>query len=382
MITRRSVLGSGMMLAAAGLLPGRALADDGVIVNDIALEDGRVWIAASIEGKGPYHFLIDTGATQSFIEDGFARSLRLEAVRGHPMRGVGGHVADYNWYRAKQVVVGNGTGLPDALFAGIGKRLNNDAVGAFGAGLFTGYDSDLDFAHGQWRVYQHGRPNFDGLVKLPSRLNPSNGAARIEVDATIDGFACDWLVDTGAPGLSLTGRAAAKSGLWDSGKPYAPSMAYGLGDGAGTRSRIMRADRFKVGPFVFEKMLVTLNQPGSLSGDQAGIMGLEALQLLDLTTDVSHATLWARPNGRPTPRRSYPLSGLWIDDVKGRVTVSDVGIGSPAAAAGVHVGDVLAGGDLRTLIRTINGPAGKQVALRIDRGGAQQDVRYTLTDYF
>ncbi|MBC9031687.1 aspartyl protease family protein [Sphingomonas sp. JC676] len=380
-IDRRSVMGGGLALAAAGVPLGRAIAADGdVVINHIALEDGRVWIAAKIEGKGPYFFIVDTGGTFSFIEDSFAKSLGLQKVNGKQMAGVGGKVADYSAYVAREVTLASGTRFPDMLFTGIGKRLSKDAVGAFGAGLFTTYDSDLDFVKGEWRAYPKGRPNFDGLTRLPGRFTKEEGgqAPRIQIEATIDGYSGAFLADTGAPGISLNGRAAAKSGLWDDSKPFAPTRIGGIGD-ASIPGRIVRASKVQVGPFVFEGMLITLSKPGTVSADQEGLLGLSALSLLDLTTDVSGAgSLWGKPNGLKPRRGGYPLSGIWIDENKGRLVVGAVGTGSPAVAAGLKQGDVLVGGNLEAMLGAINGPPGKQVALTVESSGARREVRYML----
>ncbi len=377
---RRGVIG-GLALATTGLPLRRALAADGdVVVNHIALEEGRVWIAAKIEGKGPYFFIVDTGGTFSFIDDSFAKSLNLQKVKGRQMTGVGGKVADYSAYVAREVTLASGTRFPDMLFTGIGKRVSKDAVGAFGAGLFTTYDSDLDFVKGEWRAYPKGRPSFDGLTKLPGRFTREEGgqAPRIQVEATIDGYSGDFLVDTGAPGISLTGRAAAKSGLWDDTKPFAPTRVGGIGD-ASIPGRIVRASKVKVGPFVFEGMLVTLSKPRTVSSEQEGLLGLSALSLLDLTTEVKGAgALWGKPNGMKPRRGGYSLSGLSIDENKGRLVIGEVGTGSPAAAAGLKQGDVVIGASLDAVLAATNGPPGKQVALTVESGGAQRDVRYML----
>lgn len=377
---RRSMIG-GLALAATGLPLRRARAADGdPVVNHIALEDGRVWIAAKIEGKGPYFFIVDTGGTFSFIEDSFAKSLGLQKVKGQRMVGVGGKVADYSAYVAREVTLASGTRFPDMLFTGIGKRLSKDAVGAFGAGLFTTFDSDLDFVKGEWRAYPKGRPNFDGLTKLPARFTKEEGgqAPRIQVDATIDGYSGDFLVDTGAPGISMNGRAAAKSGLWDDSKPFAPIWVGGIGD-ANIPGRVVRARKVQVGPFVFENMLVTLSKPGTVSSEQEGLLGLSALSLLDLTTDVTGGgSLWGKPNGLRQPRGGYALSGISLDENKGRVVIGEVGTGSPAAAAGLKRGEVLVGGTREGIRGAINGPPGTEVALTVESGGTQREVRYTL----
>jgi len=44
----------------------------------------------------------------------------------------------------------------------------------------------------------------------------------------------------------------------------------------------------------------------------------------------------------------------------------------------VQTGDVVIAADLPAALRQINGPPGRQVVLKIERGSAQQEVRYTL----
>ena len=380
-IGRRSVVGGGLALAAAGVPLGRAFAaDKPPYVNRIAIDGNRVWIAAKIGDKGPYFFIIDTGAYISLINDAFAKSLGLSKRLGQAAMGIGG-VSDHSWYNAGTVSLASGIRFPEMLFAGTDAKLGKDAVGSFGAGLFTTYDSDLDFAKGEWRAYTGGRPNFDGLVKLKSRFTKDSGGARIIADATVDGFEGDFLIDTGAPGeILLSGRAAANSGLWNDSQPYSPGRLHGIGKGS-VEARTVRAKRLKIGPFVFERPLVRLSAPGTPSAPQDGIIGLKTLGLLHLTTDVSSGTLWAAPNEAPQAPSTYPLSGVWLEEERGRVVVEEVGTGSPAAAAGLRKGDVLIGGDLPAMIRAINGGPGRQISLKIQRGGTQQDLHYTLADY-
>lgn len=379
-IGRREFVSGGAALTALGLVPARAAAAGAPIVNSIALENGRVWIAAMIEGKGPHLFLIDTGSALSFITDDFAKKIGLERTRGQPRYGVGGGVSDYSWYIAHDVRLASGTRFPDMVFAG-SRSIDGDGVGGFGSGMFTSYDSDFDFVKGEWRVYPSGRADRAGFVPLPSRFTKEKIAPRIMADAVIDGFSGDFVLDTGASmDALLSGRSAARSGLWDDSKPYAPTQAKGFGR-EGIPSRYVRAGRISLGPLVFERPLVMLNAPGTQSfGD--GLVGLGVLGRLDLTTQASRGTVWAKPNGRSEGWGRYPLSGLWLDERKGGgATISDVGTGSPAAAVGLKKGDVLIGA-FPELLRTINGGPGKEVTLQVASGGAApRTVRYTLAPW-
>lgn len=90
--------------------------------------------------------------------------------------------------------------------------------------------------------------------------------------------------------------------------------------------------------------------------------------------------MYAAPNGLPKKPSGYPLSGLWLEEEKGRLLIDDVGTGSPAALAGLKQGDVLPG-TMQDALRTINGPPGKPVVLTVESGGAKREVRYTLKSW-
>jgi serine protease Do len=381
MVDRRSVLGGAVAVAAA--LPfGRALAVERVYTCSIALTEGRVWLAAGIGDNGPYLFILDTGGIVSLLDNELAKSLKLKEVpKRLQLFGIGG-VSDFPWYDAGEVRFGNGIRLPHMLFAGTAMRLGQDARGSFGAGLFTSFDSDLDFVKGEWRTHPDGRSDMGSLVRLPSRFSNSvDEGSLIYADATVGNYSGEFLLDTGALGeVSLESRASAKSGLWHDDRPYAPMQARGIGRGR-VPTRLVRVDVMKIGPFAFEKPLVMLTKPGSIVNSGDGVIGLKTLSRLHLSTQVSTRSVWAAQNGARLTSNQYPLSGLWIDNDDGRMTVADVGTGSPAAAAGLKVGDIIVGAEFRTLLRQINSGPGTVVPLTIERAGKRQDATLTLKPF-
>src|ERR1700744_3485884 len=87
-IGRRTLLQG---LAASTLVPAMASRAQGrVITTPIALEEGRVWIAATIGGSRPLQFIIDTGAVVSLIQERLARELGLRARGNFRLIGAGG----------------------------------------------------------------------------------------------------------------------------------------------------------------------------------------------------------------------------------------------------------------------------------------------------
>ncbi|KQN25038.1 hypothetical protein ASE86_01865 [Sphingomonas sp. Leaf33] len=380
MLDRRTLLGAAL---AAPLLPAAVTAQTRrKLVNSIAVEDSRVWIAAQIgSDPKPRYFVIDTGANVSLIDDALAKRLAMKVIGQSDLLGVGG-VSRFPYYGGGKLTFASGLRVPNMLFAGTDARLGRDAAGALSAGLFTSYDSDLDFVKGEWRAYPDGRGDFTGLNRIPSRfISDRMYGVRILADAVLGGMSGEFLLDTGAPGqVVVEGRAALRSGLWSADRPYAPAQGSGIGR-ARVKRRIVRGGPLVIGDVTFPRPLVAVSAPGTPGHDGDGFIGLGILERLHLTTQIKPGTLWIAANTRPAPAERYSFSGLWFDREGDDIVVGDVGTGSPAAAAGIEVGDRVSSILWEELLRRNGQAAGSDMALRIVSGGKGRDVTLKLTPY-
>ncbi len=101
MFDRRTILGAAV---AAPLFPYHALAQKRRLINSIAVEDNRVWIAAQIgTDPKPRYFVIDTGANVSLINDALASRLGMKTIGQSDLMGVGGVVTgtDFTFGKAR-----------------------------------------------------------------------------------------------------------------------------------------------------------------------------------------------------------------------------------------------------------------------------------------
>jgi hypothetical protein len=255
-------------------------------------------------------------------------------------------------------------------------------MGALSASLLTFADSDLDFEAMEWRRYPDGRPARPDFTMLPGRIQrarPGGGAATLLVDARIDGQVYRLQVDTGSPAqLHLWSRAARRSGLWDNGRPFAPVRPSGIG-GEGARGRLKRVGDVRLGRLVFPRALAVLEDPAAddpHAGD--GLIGLPLIQRMNMSTDVRRAALWARANAVPPPPERYGLSGLWVEPGRSGVAVVEVSPASPAAEAGLQVGDTIADVSLDAFVARLSGRPGDTVDIAYRRGGEARRARLTL----
>lgn len=383
MISRRNLLAA---MGVAGVWPGVALAAERRMLRaSIALEENRVLVAVGMAGKGPYIFMIDTGGVVSLVHDTLAKTLKLPIIGHSALGGAGGHDI-YPLYQAKDFVIGGSIRQASVALVGVGDlHFGNDIEGTLAAGILTVADSELDFDAGELRIYPDGRGERPGFTRVPSSIRRMYGrqteSPYIFAGVAVGGQSFDCMLDTGAPrALSLFSNAARRSGLWDDSRPYVPLRSHGLG-GEGPISRIVRAPSLALGGLSIDRPLVMLSPAGTESaaiGD--GIGGLALIRRFNLSIDARARTLWVQPSRQPAVTERYGLSGLWFDRKGDVAEVAAVGTGSPAAEAGMQVGDRVVGAWEEVLRSTNRGP-GTAVTLDIDRKGAKRAVSFTLRPY-
>ncbi len=364
---------AGIPLAAARQAP---------IIANMRVAQRRALIDVQFRDGPPHAFLIDTGGFHSLIDERLARELKLRSLGGIGMRGLGG-LENMTLYRAPEVVFGGAVRQRDVTFGGLrDPRFGAGVQGTLAAGVFTVVDSDLDFDAGEWRLWPEGRPDRAGFVKLPAKITAPaarEGSPKIIAEGVLGGRTLRFLLDTGAPkAINLFGPAARASGLWDANMPQAVIRPFGIG-GAAPLGRLVRAEAIAIGPLRFERPLVQLHQPGSRGGNGFdGIIGLDILQRMNLSTDTKARTLWAMPNRQPAYEERYGLSGMWVDAKGDSVVVRAVGARSPAAEAGIAEGDRIVGMPVAQVIRAISQDPDTVVPLTVERGGKRRTAEVRL----
>lgn len=371
MLDRRSLL----LALAASPLAGPALAQDGAIVAPIQLKDERVLVEARLNGQGPYSFAIDTGAVVSGVEEEIARQLGLPVIRKVRLLG-----REFDLFKVSDLTLGGAVRQADAALFGLKGNLRG-ASGLIAAGMVTTFDSTLDFERMEWRVHPRGLAERPGYERLDSWVRVdagANGSKRIGLVAMLDGKPLKLLVDTGMPRTVVLERDVGRRlGYWDDSRPFAPVASSGIAGVAPRPSRALRGGLLQVGGMRFEAPVVTVQDGPPPQQDYDGIIGLPVLERMNLSVDSQAGILWAKANGRPGWRERISRTGLWVDAAPGGAKVSVVGTGSPAAAAGLKVGDRIRGESFAALLRLL-GADQAPITLTVEGRGA---VTITPADY-
>jgi hypothetical protein len=210
----------------------------------------------------------------------------------------------------------------------------------------------------------------------------NSGSPRLFGQAEVNGRKLRFLLDTGAPGgASLTLHAARALGLWADDRPWAPQQTRGIG-GIGDIGRIVRTDSLTFGGRTFTRPLVLLRGRKDEAGDDIdGVLGLDILRQFSLSTEPRTSSLWVKPFDAAPSAEHYGFSGLWIDSARDGARIAAVGTGSPAASAGLVVGDRIVGDSFASLVRKIAGPPNTQVTLTVLRDGVARPVNLTLARF-
>ena len=175
-LDRRAVLG-GVGLA---LTAGSALADtdeDGGVRVPLVVRRGQPLVAVELNGRGPFTFLVDTGAGAFGITAQAARKAGLPQAARMDISGVSGGVVSVASWFARDVRVGG------AFQLGL-SRFSEDLVGGLD-GLIPG-DAFLAqpvrfaLADGEMRIYPKRRPDVSGVCAPGRRVR---GAAQQRPDS-------------------------------------------------------------------------------------------------------------------------------------------------------------------------------------------------------
>ncbi len=341
--------------------------------------DHRVRIAVTLNGQGPFPFVLDTGAEISGIQVDLARRLGLAVQRQVRLGG-----RPFDLYAIDELVLGGAVRQEDAALFGLDRSPNLGGDGLLAAGLVTTLDSELLFESGLWRVHPDGLIDPPGYEAIEARLEAPRVAGlstRIHGPVDVGGQRVDAVFDTGAPhAFSVPVAVADRLGLMNEDRPFAPVASSGIQGRAAAPARLMKAPPLTVGSETFddERMIVRI------ADDTAGavILGYPVLRRLDLALSNGRRSIGVRRNALRPVDRPYGLSGLWVEAAGDAVRVEVVGARSPAAEAGLLRDDVITNlGPLDRALPALRGTSGTEIPLTVRRRGETLQMTLRLRDF-
>ena len=365
--------------------------------------DGFIVVDIRLDGLVPVKFIFDTGSQHTILTDpAFLRligrvpdqSIRIVgsdlslAFEGALVRRVGIEVGDVS-IRSQPLIV-----IDDA-------RLDLQAItgqavyGILGMRAFSAYALTIDYAAEQLTL----TPNAPRIPRRGTEVLPLEvveGKAYVTAAARVHPAYSDslrLLLDTGAS-LEMLMHAERTDTLLYPPQLVIGQIGYGLG--GSLYGYVGRSDTLGLGPYALPDIVThfqTLDNDELRSelAPRRGIIGNRLLERFLVTIDYPRSQLILRPTRRFRKRRAYDRSGLRLvsDGLNLEyVRVQLVVEGSPAAAAGMKIGDrilYINGAPVRLTSlegckRRLRRRPGKRIRLRIMRANQPVVVSFRLRE--
>jgi predicted aspartyl protease len=378
------------------------MAADDPVTYPFAVTGGMAWAAVQLNSKNPpLPFLIDTGAGGFAVLRSTAEALKLSYYGKATIQSAVGRT-QASFFGAS-VTLGGVVREPWLALAGI-DVLPDQMQGLIPLARFR--VMGMDFDRREVLISSHmprdpegyhsldldaGRGVSGSVDRLGAYTNDDNNQLlkdhRPVIDVELNGEPVKLMVDTGSSGgVFLYPDYVKRKGLWDQFPRY---IAVNIQTIAGqAAARIVRAERLKVGRFVFANPPVMLGDPADSGRDgvntEAGLIGMEYVRRLNFISDPQRRKLWIRPNGSTADGYRYDRAGVEIAKVGDVDQVVALAPGSPADRAGLRLGDRVRGwrgGDTAAgLSWSLMGAPGSVVELQVERGGQVSALAIVLEE--
>jgi hypothetical protein len=376
-----------------------ALPDDAAIEGGAAratlpfrLLNNHIYVAAFVNGKGPYTFIVDTGGHLG-LSPRLAAELGAAAQGQAPESGAGEKIASTAFAPVEQIKLGDVSLRRQTAFVG---NIYDAAVegvpvdGMLGFELFRRFVVQIDYGRQTLTFFDPARfrPADDGV------LTPFVFYDHLpDVAGKIDGVPARFDIDTGSRSeLDMTSPFVRRMDLHAK-YPDAIQAVDGWGVGGPVSATVVRLGSVTLGDVRVDGPVADLSDAkhGSFSdANYDGNIGSALLKRFVVTFDYGHQRLYLRRlSPPPVDAGDFDRSGFWINASPSGYVVTALDRGGPAEAAGFQSGDVITKidgrparmaelSDVRRSFRTL--PAGAVVRMDVDRGGAQKVLSLQLRD--
>jgi predicted aspartyl protease len=354
----------------------------------VEIEGDHLMVGATLNGH-EVRLVLDTGATDTLIspeaagaagiiKTGRMRFSAFGSGRGVASRGVARSMA-VGPALAEQVAVGI-LPLPAPLAPN----------GLLGLSFLRRFTFRLDYEQKQLSFASSENSNF---IKSGVPIPLQDQGYSLAIEAEVDGIPAKFIVDTGSSqSLILRSWFVEQQKLRER-YPRRLSIVTGMGLLGKMRGEMARLQSLKLGDHTITNLFAEFeSKTNAWPGDFAGFIGAPILRRFNLTFDTAGKRLWVEPNGSyaidPSPPASV-RSGLVCLPEGTNWIVQDVVADSPAATAGVGLGDRLLEIEgvsvqslkLAEIRRAFRAEPGTRVRLRLQAAGENpRDATLILRD--
>jgi hypothetical protein len=264
-----------------------------------------------------------------------------------------------------------------------------DCAGVLGYDFISSFVSEIDFDKQTLALYDPKTFQYSGSgPSLPFTLAATVPVVRMKIDGTYEG---DFRVDVGSSStVDLHTPFVKQNGLAE--KNPGGIDVTGGGFGGTFTNRLVRMKKIELGPFAWERPLVSLSgaETGAFaSEDYAGNIGNQILQRFKVTLDYEHRLLYLEPGAHFKDPDRFSRSGVQLARFGDEVKAMQVLPKSPAAKAGMIQGDRVVSIDGKPALSYTpddlneifeKGENGRSVVFEVERAGKKEKVTVKLKE--
>jgi hypothetical protein len=365
----------------------------GQTVMPFTLINNHVYGQATIDGKGPYRFIFDTGGV-NLVTPTLAKTLGLATKGQFAGSGAGEGTMEVGFTKVAELKVADAT-IRDQSFYVLPLDAMSKVEGVQEQGMI-GYETFRRFV----TRFDYGAHTVT-LID-PKRFDPKDAGTPIhfdfadhnpEIAGSFEGIPGKFRIDTGArDDLTLNKPFVARNDLRAK-HPKGADVVDGWGIGGPSRGYVTRAAEFSLGPVVVHDVVASFatQDKGAFAGDDyQGNIGAGILKRFVVTFDYERQIVYLKPIARTVEDiGTYDRAGMWFNAAPDGLEVVDVTKNSPAEVAGIKAGDHIVAIDgkpagdtpvyeLRRRLR--NAKPGTVIRFTIARAGRTLTVAVTLRD--
>ena len=329
-----------------------------------ALPTTLIYVNIRLNGKGPYPFMLDTGAPVCMVEPDLATEAGLTPVREVAIgTGGAGRVAA-ELANCGEMRMGGMT-CRDMPFIVVANPAQPRFRGVIGLICLRPYVITLDYAHQTLTLADSRTFRYAGKGKaVPLVFDPKSHL--FAVQGSVDGLKGLFLLDTGNDeALMLHGGFVAAQQLT---KKYRPLFANdGRNSILGVQQTVMtRVKSLQFGAITVPHPLTDLMlDPQNSEAQFIGNIGQEILEQFIVTFDYPRRIAYFEPNARYGKRIPYDRTGMRLYYAAGETRIREIIAGGAAEKAGLRVGDI---------VFDLNGKPVKKMPMPLYRQATRQPV--------
>lgn len=358
----------------------------------------HVWVKASVNGGAEEDFLLDTGASITVIDSGYAagRGIKTEGQLGVTGAGASGG-ASFSQLDSLVVRGANGAGVAIghqkvavlALNAHLEPFFWKPIAGVLGYDFISRFVMTVDFDRAVLVLHDPRGFTYRGSgAAIPMSMSGNIPVVKARIDGAYEG---EFRLDVGSGStVDIHTPFVKRHDLADQvGKKI---DVVGGGFGGTFTSTLCRMKKMEIGPHSWTEPLMVLSQAstgGLASQDYAGNIGNHVLERFVCTFDYERRTVYLEPGRRFRERDRFSLSGFQIAKFGDRYQAMQVLADSPAAKAGLRAGDRVVAIDGRALtpdqaeplrVKFEDGKPGARHTIEVERGGKRTKLKMTLAE--